>query len=164
MWAHMQPLSVNNIEISTKKSWVYIKNLEICSESFKMATTNCRIIRSTECYLTGGRGKGLVHNIKLQWTRPAPLPTTTNKFTWGHKFKLFWWVPVVVVVVVLCRVCLRGGGGGSGLLKKKNINRTIRGRLSYMDHEKHFSERYLVFRLTTIWYREISIWNLEILR
>ena len=50
-----------------------------------------------------------------------------------------------------------GGGGGSGLLKKKNINRTIRGRLSYMDHEKHFSERYLVFRLTTIWYREISI-------
>ena len=49
-----------------------------------------------------------------------------------------------------------GGGGGSGLLKK-SINRTIRGRLSYMDHEKHLSERYLVFRLTTIWYREISI-------
>ena len=50
-----------------------------------------------------------------------------------------------------------GGGGGGGVscvvgpgILKKSINRKIRGRLSYMDHEKHFSERYSVLRLTHI--------------
>ena len=46
--------------------------------------------------------------------------------------------------------------GGYGLLKK-SINRKIRGRLSYMHHEKYFSERYSVLRLTTIEFGKYEI-------
>ena len=56
---------------------------------------------------------------------------------------------MVVVVYRVC-VCVWGGGGGGGrggggegeggLDSEICINRKIRGRLSYMDHEKLFAE------------------------
>ena len=61
-----------------------------------------------ECFWTRGKGKDLVHNIKL----PSPPTTTTNKFTWGHKLFLVG-ASGGGGVSCVC-VCVGGGGGGGG--------------------------------------------------
>ena len=55
----------------------------------------------------------------------------------------------MVWCVCVC-VCVCGGGGGGGVVcmtpEKKKVGKSCRGRLSYMDHENHFPERYSVLR------------------